>query len=76
MPHHENKYLWNDRSGDQRIFSKIDWVFINKDWLDRIPAYNVTFLPEGVSDHCLVSVHLVNASLPRKRPFKFCNTWS
>ncbi|XP_070024779.1 uncharacterized protein [Nicotiana sylvestris] len=76
MSQHGNMYSWNERSGDQRIFSKIDWAFVNRDWLDRMPKYNAIFLPARVTDHCPISVHLVNAPLPRKKPFKFCNIWS
>ncbi|OIT34460.1 hypothetical protein A4A49_66105, partial [Nicotiana attenuata] len=30
------KYTWNDRNGDHRLFSKIDWMFINEIWLNTM----------------------------------------
>lgn len=38
MPKNGSKYTLNDRR-DVRINSKIDWVFINRNWLDNMPLY-------------------------------------
>ncbi|KAK6787432.1 hypothetical protein RDI58_015957 [Solanum bulbocastanum] len=59
MPQQGNKYTWNDKSSGPRILSKIDWVFINGEWLDSMPTYMVRFLPEGISDHCPSKVSLI-----------------
>lgn len=59
MPHLGNHYTWNDKYADQRIFSKIDWVFINGDWLEDMPPCKVRYLPEGISDHCPAKVLLI-----------------
>lgn len=76
LPKQGSRYTWNDRHGDQRIFFKIDWVFVNRDWMDQMLAYNTIILPEGMSDHCPISVKLTNAPWLSRRPFKFCNTWA
>ncbi|XP_016456628.2 uncharacterized protein LOC107780588 [Nicotiana tabacum] len=52
LPQQGQKYIWNYRSGDHRIFSKIDWMFINEVWLNTMHACGTAFLPEGTSDHC------------------------
>uniref|UniRef100_A0A1S3YZT0 Endonuclease/exonuclease/phosphatase domain-containing protein n=1 Tax=Nicotiana tabacum TaxID=4097 RepID=A0A1S3YZT0_TOBAC len=28
------RYTWNDKHGDNRVFSKFDWAFVNREWLD------------------------------------------
>ncbi|XP_075095833.1 uncharacterized protein LOC142173857 [Nicotiana tabacum] len=76
LPKQGSRYTWNDRHGDQRIFFKIDWVFVNRDWMDQMLAYNTIILPEGMSDHCPISVKLTNAPMLRRRPFKLCNNWA
>lgn len=29
IPYQGSKYAWNDKNIDTKIFSKIDWIFIN-----------------------------------------------
>lgn len=36
MSNTRGKYIWNDRQ-DQWIFSKLDWVYMNGDWIDSMP---------------------------------------
>ncbi|KAK4719178.1 hypothetical protein R3W88_017516 [Solanum pinnatisectum] len=73
MPQQGNKYTWNDKSSGPRIFSKIDWVFINGEWLDSMPTYMVRFLPEGISDHRPAKVSLIEERSRRRKSFQFCN---
>ncbi|XP_059295406.1 uncharacterized protein LOC132048730 [Lycium ferocissimum] len=75
MPRKWNKYTWNDR-GDTRVFSKIDWVFINNEWLTNMLAFCANFLPEGVSDHNPVKIALLNSPRRTKPAFKYCNVWA
>ncbi|XP_075076769.1 uncharacterized protein LOC142163387 [Nicotiana tabacum] len=51
MPTQGNRYTWNDKNDEQRIFSNIDWNFMNGEWLDKIPTCNTRFLAKGISDH-------------------------
>nr|XP_009607477.1 uncharacterized protein LOC104101690 [Nicotiana tomentosiformis] len=71
-----NRYSWNDKGVDKRIFSKIDWIFINDMWLDNMPTCRAILLPEGISDHCPIKVSLAEENPRRKRSFQYCNTWS
>lgn len=41
---------------DRESFSKIDWAFINEEWIESMPSSKVIFLPEGTSDHCPAKV--------------------
>lgn len=38
--------------------------------------YIATFLPEGISDHCPMTVSLLNALPKVNKPFQYCNAWS
>lgn len=76
LPQHGSRYTWNDRQGETRVDSKIDWAFVTRQWLDNMPAYIANFLPEGISDHSPIRISMVNANSCRKKAFKFCNTWA
>ncbi|KAH0745371.1 hypothetical protein KY285_007028 [Solanum tuberosum] len=41
-----------------------------------MPAYDANFLPEGVSDHCLVVISLLDGPRRVKPAFKYCNVWA
>ncbi|XP_060196348.1 uncharacterized protein LOC132625797 [Lycium barbarum] len=69
------KYTWNDKQ-DSRIFSKIDRVLVNGEWVDSMPDINAHVLPEGISDHCSMTVQLVQTPMNKKKAFKHCNVWS
>ncbi|KAK6783021.1 hypothetical protein RDI58_020817 [Solanum bulbocastanum] len=69
------RYTWSDKRANQRIFSKIDSIFINEDWLNIMPSCKAIFLPEGISDHCPAKITL-SYSLMIKRFFQFCNVWA
>ncbi|KAM3219264.1 hypothetical protein P3L10_023795 [Capsicum annuum] len=70
-----NKYTWSDKHSHQRIFSRIDWIFINGVWLNTMLPCQAMFLNEGISDHCPAKVMLMDN--PKfKSPFQFCNVWT
>ncbi|XP_019264059.1 PREDICTED: uncharacterized protein LOC109241742 [Nicotiana attenuata] len=76
LPTSGSRYTWNDRHGDNRILSKIEWVFINTAWLNLMPAYMACYLEEGISDHCPLKLSNVNSPRRAKAAFKFCNVWA
>ncbi|XP_062110392.1 uncharacterized protein LOC133822162 [Humulus lupulus] len=46
-------FTWtNNQDGSARIYSKIDHVLINEEWLDMFPQSLAMFQWEVVSDHC------------------------
>ncbi|XP_059306468.1 uncharacterized protein LOC132057896 [Lycium ferocissimum] len=69
------KYTWNDKQ-DSRIFSKIDRVLVNREWVDSMPDITAHVLPEGTSDHCPITVQLVQTPMKKKKAFKYCYVWS
>ncbi|XP_075081951.1 uncharacterized protein LOC142166466 [Nicotiana tabacum] len=79
--HKKQQYTMRNRNGirrnsQERIYSKIDWVFVNRSWLDNMPSYIANFLLEGIGDHIPVSISLLNLKNNRQKAFKYCNTWS
>ncbi|XP_009784857.2 uncharacterized protein LOC107804402 [Nicotiana tabacum] len=75
LPHQRNRYTWNDKHSEQKIFSKIDWAFINDKWLGIMPTYQAKFLPEGISDHCPMQLTLEGIKTRKKKSFQYCNVW-
>ncbi|XP_074313570.1 uncharacterized protein LOC141648752 [Silene latifolia] len=50
-------YTWNNKQPpDTRVYSRLDRLFVNHEWLVQYPSYFANFLPEGLLDHnpCLV----------------------
>ncbi|XP_009629900.1 uncharacterized protein LOC107767911 [Nicotiana tabacum] len=54
LPQHGSRYTSNDRHGETRVDSKIDWAFVNRQWLDNMPAYIDNFLLEGYKMYQIV----------------------
>ncbi|XP_074301431.1 uncharacterized protein LOC141632819 [Silene latifolia] len=51
-------YTWNNKQQpEERIYSRLDRVLVNKDWCDHLRDLYAHFLPEGLYDHtpCIVS---------------------
>ncbi|XP_062080907.1 uncharacterized protein LOC133785705 [Humulus lupulus] len=70
-------FTWtNNQEGPARIYSKIDHVFMNEDWLDIFPHSMAVFRWEVVLDHCSCVV----TNLPMKKVgiklFRFYNFWT
>ncbi|XP_075080113.1 uncharacterized protein LOC142165463 [Nicotiana tabacum] len=76
LPTSGSRYTWNDRHGDDRILSKIDWVFINTSWLNSMLVYMAHYLEEGISDHCPLKLSSTNSPRRAKTSFKFSNVWA
>ncbi|XP_075086066.1 uncharacterized protein LOC142168811 [Nicotiana tabacum] len=76
LPAQENRYTWSDKHEEHRIFSKIDWIFINEQWFDTMPECNTRFLREGIGDHCPAKVTFVKERQRSRRFFQFCNVWT
>ena len=56
-------------------FSKIDWIFINREWMDTMPSCKALFLLEGISDHYPTKV-VLNEEYKTRKAFQFCNVWT
>lgn len=55
---------------------KIDWVFVNGEWIDTMQQYKTHALPEGVSDHCPFVVEMIQTQEKKGKAFRYCNIWS
>ncbi|KAH0712004.1 hypothetical protein KY285_007640 [Solanum tuberosum] len=76
LAHNGPRYTWNDRNSSQRIYSRIDWMFINNEWLTSMPACKAMYLNEGISDHCPIKITFEENNVKTRRAFKYCNVWS
>ncbi|XP_074290339.1 uncharacterized protein LOC141617068 [Silene latifolia] len=71
-------FTWNNKQeGDTRVYSRIDRVLANDDWILNRPNGVVSFLPEGLYDHspCLIELgeDLVKKLKHLKHPLKKLN---
>ena len=69
-------FTWsNKRSGEARVFSKIDRVLGNQAWEDDFPTVEVSFLTEGSFDHTPMLIQFLKHPTGKKT-FKFFNHWA
>ncbi|XP_074270844.1 uncharacterized protein LOC141594751 [Silene latifolia] len=70
-------YTWNNKheEGD-KIYSRIDRVLINAEWLQVYDTSFATYLPEGLFDHCPCVIQFEENTVLRKHSFKYYNMWS
>ncbi|XP_062114340.1 uncharacterized protein LOC133825405 [Humulus lupulus] len=70
-------YTWsNNQEGDNRIYSKLDRVFFNEDWLDIFSSVIAAAHWEVSSDHCAVILKQTGISNEGFAPFRFYNMWT
>ncbi|XP_074266247.1 uncharacterized protein LOC141588718 [Silene latifolia] len=68
-------FAWNNKQKpEERIYSRLDRVLVNKAWCDHLPNLYAHFLPEGMYDHtpCIVSR---SKQTQGKCSFKYFNMW-
>lgn len=44
LPPKGSKYTWSDSHGNSRVYSEIDWMFVNDRWLHQMPDFVVVHL--------------------------------
>ncbi|XP_074270875.1 uncharacterized protein LOC141594785 [Silene latifolia] len=67
-------FTWtNKQPSETRVYSRIDRVLVNNEWMRKWPDYYAYYAPEGYFDHCPCLVDCVSGSIPRRKPFKFFN---
>ncbi|XP_074266559.1 uncharacterized protein LOC141589836 [Silene latifolia] len=70
-------FTWtNKQEASQRVYSRIDRVMINDEWINMFPESFANFLPEGLYDHCPCIVQLEEDTRKRKIPFRYFNMWA
>ncbi|XP_060965582.1 uncharacterized protein LOC133034505 [Cannabis sativa] len=71
-----NFFTWtNKQHGGDRIFSKIDRVLANQEWLNKYETAEVVFLNEGLFDHCPAIISLYPVVASGLKPFKYFRMW-
>ncbi|XP_074305919.1 uncharacterized protein LOC141641145 [Silene latifolia] len=73
----ENFSTWNNKHEiGNKVYSKIDRVLCNDDWVDIFPTSYVHFLPEGMFDHNPCLVKFDEEIQGKGRTFKYFNMWA
>ncbi|XP_074305135.1 uncharacterized protein LOC141640143 [Silene latifolia] len=70
-------FTWNNKhEHHSKVYSRLDRVFINADWMDIFSDSYVHFLPEGMFDHCPGLIYLEEERQNKGSAFKYYNMWS
>ncbi|XP_074300891.1 uncharacterized protein LOC141632227 [Silene latifolia] len=71
-------FTWNNKQpSSTRVFSRIDRVLVNDEWINKWPHHYAYFGPKGDYDHYPCFIQCSNVHMKRKkRPFKFYNMWT
>uniref|UniRef100_A0A803QBL1 Reverse transcriptase domain-containing protein n=1 Tax=Cannabis sativa TaxID=3483 RepID=A0A803QBL1_CANSA len=69
-------YTWcNKQFGDDRIYSKIDRVLANQQWMAVHPTAEVIFMNEHAFDHTPAVLNFRNNVIGGRKPFKYFSMW-
>ena len=69
-------YTWNNKQDvDHLIYSRIDRVLINEEWLALFPRSFAHLMPEGIYDHCPCFVQFEEVLARKAKAFKYFNMW-
>ncbi|XP_039170470.1 uncharacterized protein LOC120294449 [Eucalyptus grandis] len=69
------RFTWSTSSGDARKMRKIDRILVNGEWNLQFSYSEANFLNPRISDHCPMTVRVLQPSYKRK-PFKFFDFWT
>ncbi|XP_028554225.1 uncharacterized protein LOC114580530 [Dendrobium catenatum] len=69
------KFTWcNNKEGIARIWERLDRIFLNSKALDLIPFIVINHL-DLASDHCPISLNILNSQVFYHNSIKFENVW-
>ncbi|KAL2905400.1 LINE-1 retrotransposable element ORF2 protein [Bienertia sinuspersici] len=76
IPYSGHFYTWsNKQMAEDRVWSKLDRIMANDEWLEAYHHANAIFLTEGCSDHCPGLIRMnFDVGMGRK-PFKYFKMW-
>ncbi|XP_074314543.1 uncharacterized protein LOC141649761 [Silene latifolia] len=70
-------FTWtNKHEVSGKVYSRLDRVFVNEDWVLRFSESYAHFLPEGSFDHCPCLIRFDDIVRTSKPSFKYYNMWS
>ncbi|KAL2922482.1 LINE-1 reverse transcriptase-like protein [Bienertia sinuspersici] len=76
IPYSGHFYTWsNKQMADDRVWSKLDRIMANDEWLEAYKHANAIFLTEGCSDHCPGLVRMNFEVVMGRKPFKYFRMW-
>lgn len=68
---------WNNKHGDNsRVYSRIDRVLVNGDWVMKLLGSEVHFGNEGLMDHCPALINWDQGPQSGQYRFRYFNIWS
>lgn len=77
MKWHGLSFTWsNKQKVDRKVYSKIDRVMVNDDWVKEFFAASTWFKAEIFSNHAFAIIHMALNRGVRHCTFRFCNTWA
>lgn len=69
-------FTWTNRQDlGERVWSKLDRILSNCDFLAQFPSAAAQFTDNYTSDHCQATVILFQQVAQRQKPFRFLNSW-
>lgn len=67
---------WNNKKGcTNRVYSRIDRVLVNNEWMMALPDLEVFYRSEGSFDHCLAIIRW-DGEHKKQHMFRYFNMWS
>ncbi|KAM6589767.1 hypothetical protein CsatA_012372 [Cannabis sativa] len=70
-------FTWSNKHDmGSRVYSKLDRVFINEDWLDQFPNTEACFKWDCISDHSYCIVKSNRIGNVEVKSFRYCNHWT
>ncbi|XP_020254154.1 uncharacterized protein LOC109831229 [Asparagus officinalis] len=70
-------YSWsNKQEAETRIWSILDRILVNEDWIQKYTSSQVDFLMPSCSDHSPALITICEDKFEGKRPFRFFNMWT
>ncbi|XP_074301287.1 uncharacterized protein LOC141632661 [Silene latifolia] len=70
-------YTWNKKQDPStRVYSRLDRVLVNQEWLQARPDAYANFFNEGYFDHSPCIIQDSTTSFAGRKSFKFFNMWS
>ncbi|KAL2904979.1 LINE-1 retrotransposable element ORF2 protein [Bienertia sinuspersici] len=76
IPYSGHFYTWsNKQMADDRVWSELDRIMANDEWLEAYKHANAIFLTEGCSDHCPGLVRMNFEVGMGRKPFKYFRMW-
>ncbi|XP_060972268.1 uncharacterized protein LOC133038199 [Cannabis sativa] len=69
-------FTWcNNQQGDDRIYSKLDRVMANGQWMKKYPRAEAIFLNKGAFDHSPALVIFHQLAHNGRKPFRYFKMW-